>query len=131
MNTSIRQRGFTLIELLVAMTLGLLLLAGIVTLVVQTSRSSVTQQSLGRMQENGRFALAKIVSDIRLAGAQYCTSYENIMPVSGQSRHRPLTILADQSTMPWGIPTRDEVIAGALTGACAGAILAWLAVASR
>ncbi len=111
MNTPIRQRGFTLIELLVAMTLGLLLLAGIVTLVVQTSRSSVTQQSLGRMQENGRFALAKIVSDIRLAGAQYCTSYENIMPVSGQSRHRPLTILADQNTMPWGIPTRDEVIA--------------------
>ncbi|MBK8286031.1 MAG: prepilin-type N-terminal cleavage/methylation domain-containing protein [Ahniella sp.] len=103
-------RGFTLIEMLVAMTLGLLLMAGIVTMVVQTSRTNTTQQALGRMQENGRFALSKIVADIRMAGAQYCTSYENIMPIAGQSRHRPLTVLAD-GAMPWGIPTRAQVVA--------------------
>lgn len=104
-----RRQGFTLVELMIALTLGLLLIAGLATMVIQTSRSNNTQQALGRLQENGRFALAKIVADLRMAGAQYCSGYANIFPVGGHNRHRPLSVLAD-GAMPYGFPTRTQVM---------------------
>lgn len=110
MKNILRARGFTLIEMMIAMTLGLLLLAGLATLVVQTSRSNTNQQALARLQENGRFAMSKIISDIRMAGAQYCSSYANIFPVAGHNRNRSFSVLAD-GAMPYGFPTRTQIAA--------------------
>jgi type IV pilus assembly protein PilW len=67
-------RGFTLIELMVALTLGLLLSFGIVTLFSATSKTNKVQDSLARLQENGRYAMIRMNADLRMLGGQYCNS---------------------------------------------------------
>ncbi|HJU38119.1 MAG TPA: prepilin-type N-terminal cleavage/methylation domain-containing protein, partial [Tahibacter sp.] len=66
-----RARGFSLIELMVAMALGLLVSAGIITAFSATSRSSKAQNALARVQENGRYAMMRLESDMRMYGAQF------------------------------------------------------------
>ena len=68
------RKGFTLIELMVALTLGLLLSIGIVTLFGATSKTNKVQDSLARLQENGRYAMTRMNADLRMLGAQYCNS---------------------------------------------------------
>jgi type IV pilus assembly protein PilW len=70
----ISPKGFTLIELMVALTLGLLLSIGIVTLFGATSKTNKVQDSLARLQENGRYAMTRMNADLRMVGAQYCNS---------------------------------------------------------
>ena len=65
-------RGFSLVELLVAMTLGLVLLAGMVSVFAGNRRSSELNEAMTQMQENVRFALNDISADIRMAGHQGC-----------------------------------------------------------
>lgn len=67
-------RGFTLIEIMIALTLGLLLSAGILTLFSGTSRTNKLQDGLARLQENGRFAVMRIEQDLRSVGTQYCSN---------------------------------------------------------
>lgn len=66
-----RQLGLSLIELMVALALGLLVSAGIVALFMATSQSNRTQTALGRVQENGRFAIGRLEADLRMAGALF------------------------------------------------------------
>lgn len=67
-------RGFTLLEIMVALVLGLLLSIGIVSLFLTTSRTNKLQDGLARLQENGRYAVGRIESDLRMGGAQYCSN---------------------------------------------------------
>lgn len=60
-----RQQGFSLIELMIAITLGLLLMLGITTLFTNTNNTNRTQDALARMQENGRYAVTRLMDDIR------------------------------------------------------------------
>lgn len=69
-----RGAGFSLIELMVAMTLGILVSAGIIALFNTTSRTSKVQNGLARLQENGRYVLSRMTSDLRMASAQYCSN---------------------------------------------------------
>jgi type IV pilus assembly protein PilW len=69
-----RQHGLTLIELMVAMVLGLLVAAGIVTVFASTSSSNKAQNQLARLQEEGRFAITRLSSDLSMANGQYCTN---------------------------------------------------------
>ena len=62
-------RGFSLIELMIAMLIGSLLLVGLVSLFGTTSNVNRLENGLARAQENGRFALSMIASDIRMATA--------------------------------------------------------------
>lgn len=68
---SARQSGVTLIELMVAMVLGLLVAAGIVTVFASTSTNNKTQTQLATLQEEGRFAMARIKSDLGALNSQY------------------------------------------------------------
>lgn len=65
-----RQSGFTLIELLVALALGLLVSIGIVALFQSTSNTNRAQDALARLQENGRFAVNRLVDDVRMGFGQ-------------------------------------------------------------
>jgi type II secretory pathway component PulJ len=51
-----RHKGITLVELMIAMVLGLLVAAGIITVLISTSNSNKAQMQLARLQEEGRFA---------------------------------------------------------------------------
>ncbi|MFC4822291.1 PilW family protein [Dokdonella ginsengisoli] len=67
-------RGFSLLEIMIALTLGLLLSIGIMTLFSGTSRTNKLQDGLARLQENGRFAVTRMEQDLRMFGAQYCSN---------------------------------------------------------
>lgn len=72
--TQQRSGGFSLIEIMIALTLGLLLSIGIISLFDGTSRTNKLQNGLAQLQENGRFAVMKIEQDMRMLGAQYCSN---------------------------------------------------------
>lgn len=65
-------RGFSLLELMVAMGISLMLLLGVVALFVSSRASYETTERLSRIQENGRYALDQMMSDLRYAGFQGC-----------------------------------------------------------
>jgi len=75
-----RSSGFSLIEVMVAITLGLLLSAGIITIFSSTSKANKVQNALARLQENGRYAMTRIGADLRMLSGQYCSNF------SGNSR---------------------------------------------
>lgn len=68
------QTGFSLIEMMIAMVLGLLVAAGIVSIFSSTSSSNRVQTQLARLQEQGRYAITRISSDISAANGQYCSN---------------------------------------------------------
>jgi prepilin-type N-terminal cleavage/methylation domain-containing protein len=64
---NLRHRGFSLIELMVAITLGLLILAGVLTIFSKSKQGYQVQQSTGRALESTRFAMDYLNTNIRLA----------------------------------------------------------------
>ncbi|WP_371231179.1 PilW family protein [Pseudomonas sp. QE6] len=62
------QRGLSLVELLIAMTLSLLLMAGVLQVFLASKNTYLTNMTLAELQENGRFALDAIAQDLRNAG---------------------------------------------------------------
>ena len=60
--------GFSMVELMVAMVITLILLAGIGQIFLSSKKSYTIQDTLGRMQENGRYATETLVTDLRRAG---------------------------------------------------------------
>lgn len=69
-----RQRGFNLVELMTALLIGLLLMAGLSTMFVTTKRNYTAQDSMSRLQENGRIAMQIMSREIRAAGFFGCAS---------------------------------------------------------
>lgn len=64
----VRTRGFSLVELMVALLITLLLVAGIGQIFLASRKSAALQESLARLQENGRYAMELITTDLRRAG---------------------------------------------------------------
>lgn len=62
------QQGWTLIELLVAMTLSLLVIAGIGQIYLAAKRSYDIQTNLAQIQDVGRYVTELLTQDIRRAG---------------------------------------------------------------
>lgn len=63
-----RQRGFTLVELMIAVTIGLLILAGMTTLFVKNSSAQAEIEKANRQIENGRYGIELLGNDLRNAG---------------------------------------------------------------
>lgn len=99
-----RARGFTLIEMLVATTLGLLLLAGLGTLFVSTSRSYRENDLVAGMQDQARFAMATLSRDLSLAGYWGgMMGYDGIVPnLSNEATDD------DQSRATVGLPASSD-----------------------
>lgn len=69
-----RQYGLTLVEIMVAIAVSLVLLTGVIQIFAGTKATYRVQENLGRLQENGRFALDFLARDIRMAGYTGCGS---------------------------------------------------------
>lgn len=67
-----RSHGLNLVELLVAISLSVLLLAGVGTIFSSSRSTYATNEGLARIEENGRFALDSIAQDVRGAGYVGC-----------------------------------------------------------
>lgn len=62
------QSGLSLVELMISMTLGLVLLTGLVTVFSTSSRSQMELQRSAQQIENGRYAMDTITQDLHHAG---------------------------------------------------------------
>jgi type IV pilus assembly protein PilW len=62
------QAGFTMIELMVAITISLMILAALVTLLVNVNRNNSELAKANSQIENGRFAIQLLQNDIMQAG---------------------------------------------------------------
>src|SRR5215831_13690544 len=101
--------GVTLIELMVSVAIGAFLMIGAMTVFMQSRTSFRITQSVSRLQENGRFALATIEPDIRMANYFGLTSRGT--SVAG----RALTTVANVAPNPatcgnnWAIDLENPV----------------------
>ena len=68
------QQGITLIELMIALVIGLLATGAMLKVYVDSSQLYRFNESLARIQENGRFGLEFIRRDARMAGFWGCNS---------------------------------------------------------
>lgn len=62
------QRGFSLVELMVASVVGLLVIAGVTALTLNTNRTNAELARVSRQMDNGRFAMHLLGEEIRHAG---------------------------------------------------------------
>jgi len=67
-----RASGFSIVELMVAMTLSLVLLAGALAITYSSRVTFGENERVGRLQENGRFAIELLSRDLRGAGFGGC-----------------------------------------------------------
>lgn len=68
------QRGLTLVEIMVAMTLGLLLLGGVLQIFLGSRQTYRMQEAASRLQENARYAVESLASDLRAADFFGCAN---------------------------------------------------------
>ncbi len=103
-----QQSGFSLIELMVAMFLGLIVSAGIITLFSSTSKANRVQAQLAQMQEQGRFTVQRVVDDLRMGTAQFCSNSgglpsntgSSVAPIYMQDRINTPLILVNSQNLP-------------------------------
>lgn len=62
-----RLSGFTIVELMIAMALGLFLVAGVVTLFLNSRQSFSQDENTARLQDEARFAMQELARDLRMA----------------------------------------------------------------
>lgn len=76
-----QQQGLTLVEIMVALTIGMVLLGGVITILVSSQQTYRVNEALARIQENSRFAFQLLSRDIRMAGYMGCVG-EGTVPVN-------------------------------------------------
>lgn len=77
-----KQQGLSLIELMIAITLGLILVTGVLQVFLSSKTVYTTQQALSRIQETGRLAIDFLTRDIRMAGYMGCASRSSEMQIT-------------------------------------------------
>src|SRR6266446_9783940 len=68
--------GFSLVEMMIAMTIGLMITAGLVTIFANTSNSQQEMRRSAQQIENGRYAMDVLSQDFQVSG--YFGSYRKI-----------------------------------------------------
>lgn len=91
-----KQRGLSLIELMISITLGIVLMTGVVQVFLSSKSVFNTQQGISRIQESGRLAVSFLSRDLRMAGFYGCTratGLKNDLVVSGLHEKFTLPIM--------------------------------------
>lgn len=111
-----RQSGFGLVELMIAMTLGLVLSVTVIQVFVGARQTFDVQQRQSIMQEDARFALNRLASDIRMAGGFGCLQ-PGRLPVSTALQlppefAQPIGYSGGVLRLLTGVAVNDIVVAG-------------------
>jgi type IV pilus assembly protein PilW len=119
------QTGMTLIEIMISLLIGVFLLAGVITIFLNSKQTYRMQEGISRLQENGRFAMEFISKDVRMAGFRGCNSQAPIT----NTLNGPTDFLYDfatgiqgfeaTSTTAW-TPTLTTAIAAEIPSALGG-----------
>jgi type IV pilus assembly protein PilW len=100
-----RSRGFGLIELMIALVISLIVVLGVVQIFIAAKNTYVSQNAAAVMQEDARFALSKMVQEIRMVSMFGClatvidASTDNsfaasqITPIRWDNANRRLTLV--------------------------------------
>jgi len=72
------QAGLSLIELLIALALGLTLIMGLLQLFLASKQTYALQQQVAMTQENARFVIERLSTDVRQAGAYKCLDWQRL-----------------------------------------------------
>ena len=116
-------QGFSIIELMIAMLIGLLLLTGAMGLFISNKRIYKEHDSMGRLQENARFAIQILIDDIRMAAFSGCA--DNIDGVTNnittnQTLLRSFTnnnaIEGSENAANWQPSNSNEIVANITAG---------------
>lgn len=112
-------RGLSLVELMIAMLVGLLLTAAVIQIFISSKNTFRMQESMARLQENGRFAVSYLANDIRMAGYMGCANIDRITVnnIAETSSGVPAVANFDSDTVIVGT---DSVAAGNVWGAAPG-----------
>ena len=78
-----RQKGFTLVEMMIAIVIGLLLIAGTLSVFLSTKQGYRMENGLSLMQATGRATLDLLTRDIMLAGFPQSSSIETFVTGAG------------------------------------------------
>lgn len=81
----VRQAGFSIIEFMVAMTIGLILMAGVITIFISSKTSYTVNTAVAQVQENGRFAFGFLRPVVRMAGYMGCTKFSHVSSILNSS----------------------------------------------
>jgi type IV pilus assembly protein PilW len=74
MSSRRRMAGLSLIEMMIALVMALIVAAGIITVFTSTSSSNKVQQQMATLQEEGRFAIHSLRTDLANANGGYCSN---------------------------------------------------------
>src|SRR5690606_20380365 len=66
------QAGFSLVELMVALTLGLIIVGGVISIFVTNQQAFRTTEALSRLQENARISFELMAREVRQSGGNPC-----------------------------------------------------------
>lgn len=118
------QKGLSLVELMISITLGLILMTGVVQLFVSSKDTFSAQQASSRVQETGRLAVEFINRDVRMAGftgfrGRLSTITNKVAPINYVSNYVNGISVLDAAAAADIAPKNDTnvlVIRGALEG---------------
>lgn len=112
MNIKRKENGFSLIELMVGLVIGLIVSGIVITTFMQSKRNYTQDETIARLQENGRFALQLLTKEISMAGfagnMQIAEAVDVIPPLTKTAvcginwweiSENPVTVLADSSSL--------------------------------
>ncbi|KJH83106.1 pilus assembly protein PilW [Pseudomonas fluorescens] len=100
-----RNRGFGLIELMIALVISLVVVLGVVQIFISAKNTYVSQNAAAVMQEDARFALSKMIQEIRMVGMFGCLATitdassnndfaaSQITPIRWDNANRRLTLV--------------------------------------
>jgi type IV pilus assembly protein PilW len=66
------QQGFTLVELMVSITIGMIIISGVLAVLVSSAGIYRGSDARARIQENARYAMNVLQQDLRMAGYMGC-----------------------------------------------------------
>jgi type IV pilus assembly protein PilW len=114
------QTGLSLIELMVAITLSMVIMAGLSTLFVANSSTSAEIERANRQIENGRYAMQILSEDLRLAG--FLGEFDPTILPTPTTKPDPcsVTALALNTALTLHVQGYNNVASSAPLTSCAG-----------
>lgn len=110
-------RGFSLVELMVAITIGLLIVAALLALYLNITRTNAEMAKANSLIENGRFAIQLIQDDVIHAGfwGGHVPQFDDLtfaaMPTDAPSATVPNPCLAySPPSPPWSAAYKNDIV---------------------